>query len=178
VSIEGLPHKQLEASYMKANTLKAGLLAIVASTALLTTNVYAEQQTHCQDSGYHMKGDRMSHHGGMKKMFRGLDLTDEQRTEIKTLMKAQKESMQSSRPTSDERQAHRAEMLALITADSFDESQVTLLMQQKQEKRQDKAVGMLKVQNEIYQLLTPEQQVRFKDNFAKARSRNERKGDR
>ncbi|ABV34893.1 protein of unknown function, Spy-related [Shewanella sediminis HAW-EB3] len=168
---------------MKANTLKAGLLAIVAGTALLTTSVYAEQQTGCQDSGYHMKGDRMGHHNGgmksaMKKMFRGLDLTDEQRTEIKTLMKAQKDSMQGSRPTSDERQAHKTEMLALITADSFDESQVKLLMQQKHEKRQDKAVGMLKVQNEIYKLLTPEQQVKFKENFEKGHSRHERKGER
>ncbi len=163
---------------MKANTLKAGLLAIVASTALLTASVYAEQQTGCQESGYHMKSDRMGHHEGMKKMFRGLDLTDEQRTEIKTLMKAQKESMRDSRPTSDERQTHKAEMLALITADSFDESQVKLLMQKKHEKRQDKAVGMLKVQNEIYKLLTPEQQVQFKENFENARSRNERKGDR
>jgi len=163
---------------MKANTLKAGLLAIVAGTALLTASVYAEQRTGCQESGYHMKSDRMGHHGGMKKMFRGLDLTDEQRTEIKTLMKAQKESMQGSRPTSDERLAHKADMLALITADSFDESQVKLLMQQKHEKRQDKAVGMFKVQNEIYKLLTPEQQVKFKENFEKGQFRHERKGDR
>ncbi|WP_299797879.1 Spy/CpxP family protein refolding chaperone [uncultured Shewanella sp.] len=167
---------------MKANTLKAGLLAIVASSALLTTSVYAEQQSRCQDSSYHMKGDRMSHHGGMKssmkKMFRGLDLTDEQRTEIKTLMKAQKESMQDSRPTSDERLAHKAEMLSLITAGSFDETQAKELMLQKQAKRQQKALSMLKVQNEIYKLLTPEQQIKFKENFEKGHSRHERKGGR
>jgi protein CpxP len=93
-------------------------------------------------------------------------------------MNAQKESMQGSRPTNDERLAHKAEMLALITADSFDEDQVKILMQQKHEKRQDRAVGMLKVQNEIYKLLTPEQQVEFKENFENARSRHEGKGNR
>ncbi|MGS0725643.1 Spy/CpxP family protein refolding chaperone, partial [Shewanella sp. 0m-11] len=37
--------------------------------------------------------------------------------------------------------------------------------------RQQKAVNMLKLQNQAYQLLTPEQQEKFKQRFAKHHKR-------
>ncbi|EDQ02326.1 hypothetical protein [Shewanella benthica] len=76
---------------MKANTFKAGLLAIVASTALMTSAVYAKDGQH--DCQHHMKSERMAHHGGMHQMFKGLGLTDEQKSEIKLLIKEQKTAM-------------------------------------------------------------------------------------
>ena len=154
------------------NTLKAGLLAIAASTALMGSAVYAgEGQQDCQ---HHMKSEGKSHHGGMRKMYRGLDLTDEQKTEIKSLMKEQKTAMKDNRPTKEERQVKKAEFLALITADSFDEAKVQEMMQARQEHSQSKRLSMVKVQNKIYQLLTPEQQEQFKANFEKSHSGNKK----
>ncbi|AQS35556.1 P pilus assembly/Cpx signaling pathway, periplasmic inhibitor/zinc-resistance associated protein [Shewanella psychrophila] len=154
---------------MKKNTFKAGLLAIVASTALMTSAVYAEDGQH--DGQHHMKSERMGHHGGMRQMFRGLDLTDEQKTEIKSLMKEQKSAMKENRPSKEERQAKKAEFLSLITADNFDEAKAQELMQARQDNAKFKKLGMLEVQNKIYKLLTPEQQEQFKDNFEKGHSR-------
>ena len=160
---------------MKANTFKAGLLAIVASSALMTSAVYAEDGQH--DCQHHMKSDRMAHHGGMRQMFKGLGLTDEQKSEIKLLIKEQKTAMKENRPSKEERTAKKAEFLSLITADSFDETKAQELMQVRQDKAKYKKLEMMKVQNKIYKLLTPEQQEQFKDNFEKGHSRKgERKG--
>ena len=49
------------------------------------------------------------------------------------------------------------------------------MMDARQEKRQQAAVERVKMQRAIYQLLTPEQQAKFKANFAQ---RGSRKGDR
>ncbi len=159
---------------MKKNTVRASLLAILASTALMGTAVYADDgEQGCQ---HHMKSEGKSHHGGMRQMFRGLDLTDEQKTEIKSLMKEQKTAMKESRPSKEERQAKKAEFLTLITADSFDEAKAQSMMQERQANSQAKKLDMLKVQNKVYQLLTPEQQEQFKENFEKGHSRKGKGG--
>ncbi len=151
---------------MKKNILKVGLIAILASTALIGSVVYAEDgQKNCQ---HHMKNEGKSHHGDMRKMFKGLDLTDEQKVKIKSLTK-------ENHLTKEERQAEKAEFLSLITAENFDETKVKEVMQAKKEHNQDKRLNMLKVQNKIYLLLTPEQQERFKANFEKKHSRKNKK---
>ncbi|WP_299802764.1 Spy/CpxP family protein refolding chaperone [uncultured Shewanella sp.] len=159
---------------MKKNTLKAGLLAIVASSALLTAGVSAGENNHGSHdgkSGYHqMKGERGGHHD-MRKMFRGLDLTDEQKTEIKALFTAHRDEMKQNRPTKEQRTAQKAQMLDFITTTNFSEGAVRQALAAKQEARQQKAVDMLKLQNQAYQLLTPEQQEKFKQRFAKHHKR-------
>ena len=161
---------------MKKNTLKAGLLAIVASSALLTAGVYA---AHDQDgsgdghgkNGHHqMQGERGGHND-MRKMFRGLDLTDAQKTEMKALFSAHRDEMKQNRPSKEARAAQKQQMLAFITSSNFNEAEVKQALAAKQEARQQKAVGMIKLQNQAYQLLTPEQQEQFKQRFAKHHKR-------
>lgn len=159
---------------MKKNTLKAGLLAIVASSALLTAGVSAgenHQGSNEGKSGYHqMKGKHGGHHD-MRKMFRGLDLTAEQKTEMKALFSAHRDEMKQNRPSKEERAAQKAKMLDFITTTNFSEEAVKQALAAKQEARQQKAVDMLKLQNQAYQLLTPEQQEKFKKRFAKHHKR-------
>ncbi|BAJ00216.1 spheroplast protein y precursor, putative [Shewanella violacea DSS12] len=153
--------------------MKASLLAIVASTALITSAVYAENGQ--DEAQHHMKSERLAHHGGMGQMFKGLDLTDEQKSEIKLLMKKQKSAMKANHPSKEERQAKKAEFLNLITADNFDETKAQKLMQVRQDKIKYKKLEGMKVQHKVYKLLTPKQQEQFKDNFEKGHSR---KGER
>lgn len=146
--------------------LKAGLFAILASSAVFATTVSAEPSQGCDHprSEFHKHGDRMGH-GGMHRMFEGLDLTDAQKADIKKLFAEQRAARSDDRPTKEERLAHRAEMHALITAASFDEAQAKALMSAQQEKRQAQAIERMKMQNQIYNLLTPEQQAKFKARF-------------
>ncbi|ASK70896.1 hypothetical protein CF168_19580 [Shewanella bicestrii] len=146
--------------------LKAGLFAILASSAVFATTVSAEPSQGCDHprSEFHKHGDRMGH-DGMHRMFEGLDLTDAQKADIKKLFAEQRAARSDNRPTKEERLAHRAEMHALITAANFDEAQAKALMSAQQEKRQAQAIERMKMQNQIYNLLTPEQQAKFKARF-------------
>ncbi len=159
---------------MKKNTLKAGLLAIVASSVLLTAGVSAGENNHGSHdgkNGYHqMKGKQGGHHD-LRKMFRGLDLTDAQKTEMKALFTAHRDEMKQNRPSKEDRAAQKAQMLDFITTTNFSEDAVRQALAAKQEARQQKAVEMLKLQNQAYQLLTPEQQEKFKQRFAKHHQR-------
>ncbi|WP_300481657.1 Spy/CpxP family protein refolding chaperone [Shewanella sp.] len=153
--------------------LKASLFAILASSAVLATTVNAEPTDGGCDfsrSEFH-KGDRMEHggrhmdQGGMHRMFEGLDLTDAQRADIKKLFADQKAARADSRPTKEQRLAHRTEMQTLMTAPNFDEVQAKALMSAQQEQRQAQAIERMKLHNQIYNLLTPEQQAKFKARF-------------
>lgn len=153
---------------------KAGLFAILASSAVLATAVSAEpSQGRDHSRGeFHKRGDRMEH-DGMHRMFEGLDLTefegldltDAQKADIKKLFAEQRAARSDDKPSKEERSAHRAEMQALITSATFDEAQAKALMSAQQEKRQAQAIERMKMQNQIYNLLTPEQQAKFKARF-------------
>ncbi|GIU36750.1 hypothetical protein TUM4637_35330 [Shewanella hafniensis] len=153
--------------------LKASLFAILASSAVFATAVNAAPKDAGCDfskSEFH-KGDRMEHGGrhmdkrGMHRMFEGLDLTDAQKADIKKLFADQKAARADSRPTKEQRLAHRTEMQALMTAPNFDEVQAKALMSAQQEQRQAQAIERMKLHNQIYNLLTPEQQATFKARF-------------
>lgn len=122
-----------------------------------------------------MKGERGYHHmkGGKGHfgMFglRGLDLTDAQKTEIKALMDQHRSSM--SRPDKETRAAHRAEMQALMTSGNFDEAKAKEIIEQRQQVREQHMLERMKLHNQIYNLLTPEQQAKFKE-------RMDRRGER
>ncbi|ABZ74915.1 protein of unknown function Spy-related [Shewanella halifaxensis HAW-EB4] len=159
---------------MKKNNLKAGLLAIVASTVLLTAGVSAANDYHGSRDGkqghHQMKGGCGSHHD-LRKMFHGLDLSDEQKTEMKALFSAHRDEMKQNRPSKEARAAQKQQMLGFITSPNFNEAEVKQALVAKQEARQQKAVGIIKLQNQAYQLLTPEQQEKFKQRFAKHHKR-------
>ncbi|QYJ84496.1 Spy/CpxP family protein refolding chaperone [Shewanella aegiceratis] len=159
---------------MNKMTLKSGLFALMTSAALLAPAVYAAGP---DDGGcrHEMRGDHKGYHGEMHKMFRGLDLTDAQRTQMKELMQSHREAMQAKRPSDDVRAAHKQQMLDMITSDSFNEADLKAMTAQRSEQRAQAAVERMKMQREIYQMLTPEQQAKFKENFGK---RGGRKGDR
>ena len=88
----------------------------------------------------------MHHKGGPGQhdmMFKGLNLTDAQKQQIRDIMKSQRENMK--RPSLEERRA----MHDLIASDTFDKA--------KAEAQIDK----------IYNILTPEQKKQFNANFEK-----------
>ncbi|MGX9462147.1 Spy/CpxP family protein refolding chaperone [Shewanella sp. A14] len=147
--------------------IKTSLVALVASSALLAGQLYAEDTTDSTAKTEYVsaKGDR--HHGpknGMHRMLRRLDLTDAQQVEVKAIFDKY-QANRPERPTKEQRAEHRAEMLALITTAGFDEAKATEMAEAQQQKHLQGMLTHLKMQNEIYQLLTPEQQQKFQDKF-------------
>ncbi|MGI2852810.1 Spy/CpxP family protein refolding chaperone [Shewanella algae] len=123
----------------------------------------------CDGNGYHrMHGDRGyrcdgSARGGYYGMFglRGLGLTEAQWTKIDALMEQHRSSM--VRPDAATRDARRAEMHALVTEARFDEAKAKKLIEQRQQVREQHMLERMKLHNQIYNLLTPEQQAKFKE---------------
>ncbi|WP_159105299.1 Spy/CpxP family protein refolding chaperone [Shewanella marina] len=147
--------------------IKMSLVALVASSTLLSGVVYAHNNDGQHDEGAkschskHMKGHKMGRH-----MFRGLDLTEQQRTEIKALYKAQREQFKAEhQQMKGDKSQHKAEMLKLITADGFDSNQAQQLFSQREDKHEKRMLSQLEIQNKIYHMLTPEQQQKFKQRF-------------
>lgn len=108
----------------------------------------------------------MMHHKGMhggphEMMFKGLNLTDAQKQQIRDIMKGQRENMK--RPSLDERRA----MHALIASDTFDKAKAEAQIDKMEAQHKDMALSRIETQNKIYNILTPEQKKQFNANFEK-----------
>jgi periplasmic protein CpxP/Spy len=162
---------------------KLGVLALLAGSVLLVSQVQAtttelegqgkgEFSTLEHKAGH--KGERHSgHRGGMFRMLKKLELTEAQKAEVKLVM--EKYHQRGERPTQAQREAHRAQVLSLITQDSFDENAAQNLVLEKQQQHQAAMVNKLKMQNEIYQLLNEEQKAQFTTHFTKMADKHSRR---
>ncbi|WP_298773313.1 Spy/CpxP family protein refolding chaperone [uncultured Shewanella sp.] len=156
---------------MKSKTVTAGLIAVLATTTLMSSVVNAEDGSNTSTEQKRMKGD----HGPdrkLKSMLHNLDLTDAQKAQVKSLVQASKAAKKENKASDEERQAMKAQIYSLISAPTFDEAKAKELIASQQSKREMGVVNMLKLQNEVYQILTPEQKVKFKENFDKPHRMN------
>lgn len=110
-------------------------------------------------AAHHMKGP---HRGGMHDMmFKDLNLTDAQKTQIRDIMKAQRGKMQP--PSAEERRA----MHNIIASDSFDSAKAQAQADKMAEQGKARMLAHMETQNKIYNILTPEQKKQFNANFEK-----------
>lgn len=127
------------------------VIALVFSSLLAATSIssYAGpdrgHEGHGPAAGFHMKA------------FKGLDLTDAQKEQIKTLMQQHRASM----PKRDELKPDMEQLQALIQADSFDEAAVRSLLQAQQKDKLEHEVARAKLQFDINKVLTVEQKAKL-----------------
>ncbi len=127
------------------------VIALVFSSLLAATSIssYAGpdrgHEGHGLAAGFHMKA------------FKGLDLTDAQKEQIKTLMQQHRASM----PKRDELKPDMEQLQALIQADSFDEAAVRSLLQAQQKDKLEHEVARAKLQFDINKVLTVEQKAKL-----------------
>ncbi|WP_338590539.1 Spy/CpxP family protein refolding chaperone [Shewanella khirikhana] len=156
--------------------MKRGVIALMVSGALLGGTAAMANPYH---EGHGERGPMMMEK--MRHMFRGLDLTDEQKTQIRELMKAHKEDRKAQREGKDDaaRSAHHDKMMALMNAERFDEAAAKALIAERQAQGEARALEAMKLQHEIYQVLTPEQKAKFQTRFdEKRKEREERREER
>ncbi|MGF1835257.1 CpxP family protein [Photobacterium sanguinicancri] len=100
---------------------------------------------------------------GGKKMFRELDLTSEQKTQMKTLRESHREQRHANTDTRDVRKASHQQMQQLLLEDSFNEAEVRQLAQQMSEQQLDHRVAMLKNRHDMLNILTAEQKTKLQE---------------
>ncbi len=134
-----------------------------------------------------------AHHGGgkgapgsdgVKRLYHNmleLNLSDSQRTELKSLMQQAKANAQAQRaenkPTEAERQAQKAEVQSLMDAPQFDEAQARALIASKQAKQTNQALASMKLRYDMMQVLSSDQRATLQAEMAaKQEMKKSRKG--
>lgn len=149
---------------------------LVAPTVVLAENANTKSPTEQQYSdnhrcGHDMQNDR-GHRGQMMhrtfddtRMFNGITLTEQQRTQMRDLMREhhQNRDRQNFR-------GYHENMHKLVTADKFDEAAVREQIQSMDKQAVERRVEMAKVHNQMYQLLTPEQKVQLEKRYQQHQS--------
>ncbi len=103
-------------------------------------------------------GKRGHHRGGHgAKMFRGLDLTDEQKAQMKTIRQASKETM---KPIREQMKANRQKLQTLSESGTFDEAQVKAIAAQQGSLSAQMIVEKERVKVQMFNILTPEQKTK------------------
>ncbi|MGK3141121.1 ATP-independent periplasmic protein-refolding chaperone Spy [Pantoea sp. C2G6] len=100
-------------------------------------------------------------HGMEMMMFKGLNLTEAQKTQMRDIMKESHKEMK--RPSLDERRAAHS----IIASDSFDQSKAEAQAEKMSANAKEHALKMLETQNKLYNVLTPEQKKQYNANFEK-----------
>lgn len=122
--------------------------------------------------GKHQGGKHKGKNKGQNKQmeFAKLNLTDQQKAEMKTIMSAQKGEKKGQK-TDAERLAQRAEMQALMNTEVFDEAKAKSIIDAQEIKKSERKLAMLKAKHEMYQLLTDEQKAEFAEMQMKRQTR-------
>ncbi|ABP42174.1 stress adaptor protein CpxP [Yersinia pestis subsp. microtus bv. Caucasica] len=132
----------------KVTTLVMASMFVLGSSA-----AFAADNTKVTE-GYHGDGKMMMNKKGDRghhNMFDGINLTEQQRQQMRDLMRQSHQSQ--PRLDLEDREA----MHKLITADKFDEAAVSAQAEKMSQNQIERHVEMAKVRNQMYNLLTPEQ---------------------
>ena len=136
------------------NTLKILLIPALFSAALLLTQpAFAGHGQHGGDPAV--------------RMLKGLDLTDAQREQIRTLTAASK----ADKADLAARQQQHDALQALIKAPQFDEAAARLLLEKQQANMLEHQLERLKLQHQIRAVLTDEQKTKLDERKVKMRER-------
>ncbi|MEZ9441770.1 CpxP family protein [Vibrio sp. 10N.222.54.F12] len=118
------------------------------------------------------KGDHKGMHGKCggfdKKVMRQLDLTDDQKAELKEIREANRAEMKAKHSGNKadkmaQMKAHHEKVQDLVLADAFDEAAANDLASQMVEKQTERRLTMLKKQHQMMSVLTPEQKTQLKE---------------
>ena len=136
----------------------ASTLALGATSAAFAADTATTTAAPAESKMMHHKGKPGMHHD---MMFKDLNLTDAQKTQIRDIMKSQRDQMK--RPSVEERRA----MHDIIASDSFDKAKAQAQVDKMAEQNKARMLAHMETQNKIYNILTPEQKKQFDANFEK-----------
>jgi len=156
---------------MKKLTVAILSLVLVATGAMF---VFAQDGAGNKD-GKRGFGKRGGHHrggggGGRGMMLRGIDLTDDQKAQVKTIMQSSRES---SKPLREQMKANRQKLQTLSDSGNFDQAQVQALADEQGRLTAQMIVEKEKVKSQISAILTTEQKAKAAEMKAQFKQKRE-----
>jgi Spy/CpxP family protein refolding chaperone len=149
---------------VKSRIIKTALFAVMAA-GLIAGIAFAQKAGGTMHR--HMHGDFMGGPGfGLP--LRQLNLTDDQRAQIKQIFQAEKPNMKPL--MQGEMQAHQ-QFIQLVTSGSFDQTKATAIATQEAQTHVQMQVEHAKIAAQIYQLLNSEQKAKVADMISKHQQR-------
>lgn len=138
---------------MKKITVAILSIVLVAMGAMLLFAQTTDQPEGKRGFGKKGFGKR----GGHARMFRALDLTEEQKTQIRQIRQASREKIQ---PIREQMKANRQRLAELSAGGTFDQAQVQAVAAQQGSLTAQMIVERESVKSQIFQILTPEQKAK------------------
>jgi len=128
------------------------IAAAVLMVALTATAALAQTFTRTYMHGHRRFGSMMGFHA------RALNLTDDQRTQMKSVMAKEKPVL---KPLFTQMATTRQQLRQLEMSDTFDEAKVRELATQQAQTMTELTVQQARIHSELYQILTPEQKTKM-----------------
>ena len=155
-----LTMKQLKASLIVVSMM--GLGAVSANTMAFETDssqqVVEKKQHKGEYKGEHKKGHKKGQKNNMRTMFKHLNLSEEQKTQIKALKEQSKVDNEALKLQMKE---YKGKVKALMSADVLDEVALSILHTEYQDTFAQLSINKAKHMFAIKQLLTEEQLAKF-----------------
>ena len=155
-----------------ANTIGTLTAQMQVTNAKAEAAVYAlltpDQQSKYQPGGMRGMGMGMGHEGHMMGFFaKYLDLTDAQRTQMKAVMQKEHATMKPLM-----QQVHQLDQqLRQYVEGAYDDAKVQALVSQQAQTLVQMKVQETRIHNELFQMLTPDQQAKMKEFEARHEAR-------
>ena len=106
--------------------------------------------------------------GGMELPLHQLNLTDDQKTQIKQMFQSEKPAM---KPLMEREHAAHTQMIQLITSGTFEQSKVAAVAAQESQIHMQLEIEHAKMASQIYQLLSSDQKAKVADIIAQHQQR-------
>lgn len=147
--------------------MKKALIAVLALAVLATGVMFAVGQKRSVEGemGWGRHGGK---HGGFGMMFRGLDLTEEQKAKVQALQAASREGL---KPATESLKANHEKMQALTANGAFDEAQITALANEQASLSAKLIVEKERFKSQVFAILTDAQKTKLAEMKAKRAER-------
>lgn len=146
-------------------TIHFWLTALVALLVAMLLTIGADAQGHRPRVGRPGMGPGGERGAEAQQFFRELDLTDQQKAEMRSL---RERSREESEPILKQLRDLQKERRQLIQSNTFNEEAVRSLVNRESELRSALSLNRTANQHAVYNLLTPEQKAKLADRVAKA----------
>lgn len=154
---------------MKKITVAILSIVLVAMGAMFIFAQTNEGQTDGK-RGFGKRGHFGKHGGGHGMMLRALDLTDEQKNQIKQIRESSRNAV---KPIREQMRANRQKLADLSANGNFDQAQVQAIAAQQGNLTAQLIVEKEKAKSQIFQILTPEQKAKAAEMKEKMKERRQ-----